>query len=565
MLNWKIAEKINEEIKTKFPDVNPVILQLLANRGLGSQEEIDRFLNPQYEDLPDPFLFRDMQKLVDRVRAAVNSGELIFVYGDYDADGVCSSALLSEVLRKIGAQEVEAYIPHREKEGYGLNKGAIDYIAQKGSKLIITVDCGSSNVAEIAYARKKGIDVIICDHHEEPPQIPQGVAAVLNPHFSGETYPFKPLAAVGVVFKVAQALWRAFSLPAGQEKWLLDLVAIATITDMMPLVGENRILVRYGLMVLNKTRRLGLQELISGMGSSLGELGVYDVGFKIGPRLNAAGRLDHANTAYELLASVNPDKAAELGQALNSTNSLRQEETDRILTEALIQIIEQLPHSLVLLAVGLTWPVGVVGLVSSRITEKFHRPSLVLTRTEQGLVGSGRSIEGFNITDALVQSSEYLSRFGGHAAACGFTLKSEEALEPFRQAMNEQAAKTIADEDLVKVLRLDSELVFSDITWDLVEQIENLAPFGIGNPHPRFASFAAGVREAYTIGNDGKHLRLVLEQQRIIFEAVSFGSGEEWGDKLRPGDLIDIAYEIDINEWQGNRKIQLKIQDIKKA
>ena len=564
MLNWKIAPTIDEDKASKFPDIHRVILQLLFNRGLASQEEIDHFLNPQYEDLHDPFIFRDMEKLVSRIRQAVNSGDSIFIYGDYDADGVCSSALLAETLRTVGVKKVDVYIPHREREGYGLNNPAIDYIASQGAKLIITVDCGSSNVAEVEYAQLKGLDVIICDHHEEPPQIPKGAIAFLNPHLTSEPYPFKQLAAVGVTFKVGQALWKAFDLPAGKEKWLLDLAAIATITDMMPLLGENRVLARFGLVVLNKTKRLGLQELIKAMAGAPGELGVYDVGFKIGPRLNAAGRIDHANTSYELLASTDPVEAAELAKILNATNTERQAETERILEEALEQVGEQAQHCLVLVAVGRDWPVGVVGLVSGKITEKYHRPSLVLTRTEKGLVGSGRSIESFNITSAMVSASEYLSHFGGHAAACGFTLKDEESLEPFRKAMNEEAAKVIADEDLIKALHLDLELSFKDITWDLVEQIEGLAPFGIGNPRPRFASFSVGVREAYTIGNDGKHLRLVLEQQRVMVEAVSFGTGEEWGAKLRPGDLIDIAYEVGVNEWKGNKKIQLKIQDIKK-
>ncbi|MDP1709619.1 MAG: DHH family phosphoesterase, partial [Candidatus Komeilibacteria bacterium] len=344
MLNWRLTEPIDPSVLTKFPDIDPVILELLWQRGVREAKDIDLFLHPDYQDLHDPFLFRDMPKLIDRVRVALAKSETVCVYGDYDTDGVCSSVLIVEALQAVGIKNVFPYIPHREKEGYGLNKEAIDYIKSQGASLIITVDCGSSNVAEVAQARALGLDVIIIDHHEEPPQLPQGVTAFLNPHLAGETYPFCELAAVGVAFKVVQAIWQSFNLPTGHERWFLDIVAIATITDMMPLLNENRIFVHFGLLVLNKTKRLGLQALLKSMGGE-NELGVYDIGFKIGPRLNAAGRIDHANSAYELLIEKDLGQANELAQALSATNVERQSETERILRAALEQVATQVPQN----------------------------------------------------------------------------------------------------------------------------------------------------------------------------------------------------------------------------
>ncbi|MEK7188894.1 MAG: single-stranded-DNA-specific exonuclease RecJ, partial [Patescibacteria group bacterium] len=479
------------------------MLQLLANRGITSKAEIGAFLNPQYQDLHDPFLFRDMRKAVNRITAARDQSQPVFVYGDYDADGVTSSVLLVETLRLAGVTDTRAYIPHREREGYGLNTGAIDYIAEQTAQLIITVDCGTSSVAEVAYARSKGIDVIICDHHEEPAELPQEVTAFLNPHLSGETYPFKGLAACGVVFKLCQALWSSFKLPEGQEKWFLDVVAIATVADMVELKGENRVFTAFGLKVLAKTKRPGLQSLISGSQIDPRALRAYEIGFMIAPRLNAAGRIDHANTAYELLETSDASRGASLAQSLNETNKERQAQTVRITKEASEQVKNQLPAK-VLVALGEDWPVGVVGLVSGRITEQFWRPSLVVTKSEKGLVGSGRSIPGFNITQALSEASEYLERFGGHEGACGFTLKSGDALAPFAAKLNAIADAKLSDADLVKALAIDTELSLDQIDWELLELLKRLEPHGVGNATPKFVSYGCRVADVFLMGQDGR-------------------------------------------------------------
>lgn len=562
-MQWKILPQKTLPA-SEFPGLSPEILRLLGNRGLDSKDKIENYLNPRYEDLPDPFLFRDMNKLVARIEKAKTDGETVYIFGDYDTDGVCSSVLICETLRLIGIKKVGVYIPHREKEGYGLNPAALDYIKEQGASLLLTVDCGTSSVAPVAYAKNLGMDVIVLDHHEEPAELPKGLSAFLNPHLPGETYPFKGLSACGVAFKATQALWRAFDLPAGQEKWFLDLAAIATVADMMELKEENRNLVKHGILVLNKTRRLGLQELLKSARLPLGGLGVYEIGFMIAPRLNAAGRMDHANVSYELLEASDRQVVRELALSLNSTNASRQTETERIVKEALAsQVSKQYEQGKIfLLAAEENWQAGVVGLVSSRITEKFHRPSAVITKTEKGWVGSGRSISGFDITRALAQASEFLEKFGGHEGACGFSLKSPDLIPDFHERLDKIARARIAPEDLEKKLVVDLELGLEKITPALVAEIEKLAPFGIGNPRPRFVSFAVRVASVFAMGREGQHLRLRVEQNGIEQEAVLFGSDNGPAAVLAAGDLMDIVYEIGFNEWNGTRRIQLKIIDI---
>ncbi|MDZ4221395.1 MAG: DHHA1 domain-containing protein, partial [Patescibacteria group bacterium] len=345
-----------------------------------------------------------------------------------------------------------------------------------------------SSVSEIAFARELGLDVIICDHHEEPKELPSGVVAFLNPHLQGETYPFKGLSGCGVVFKLCQALWKSFELPEGREKWFLDLAAISTVADMMDLVGENRIITAYGLKVLNKTRRKGLQALMSDMRAGPHGIGTYEIGFVIAPRLNAAGRIDHANTAYELLTTEDAEEAKAIAHSLNATNGERQSQTARIVKEAKEQVASQLADRKVLVAFGKDWSPGVVGLVSGRLTEQYYRPSLVITKSEKGIVGSGRSIPGFNITEALSHASQYLERFGGHDGACGFTVKSEEDIDAFADALNRIADEKFSDEDLVKSLAIDMELSLELVDWDFVRALEQMEPYGMGNPMPKFVS-----------------------------------------------------------------------------
>jgi len=562
MKAWDVQEVIDAPIKdSDHKGAHPLVVRILERRGF-KPEDVEPFLNPRYEDVHDPFLFRNMQRVMDRIRDAKEKKERVYVYGDYDADGVTSSTLMVETLRQVGIEQVDVYIPHREKEGYGLNKDAIDYIAKEGATLIVTVDCGTSNVEEVAHAAEKGVDVIIIDHHEEPSKLPDAYT-ILNPHLSGETYPFKQLAACGVVFKTVQALWKTFDLPAGHEKWFLDLVAIATVADMMPLVGENRVFVTFGLVVLNKSRRPGLQALIESAEVDR-ELGVYEIGFVVGPRLNAAGRIDHANNAFALLGYDSVGEARPYAEALNRTNIERQSETERMLREALPQAEAQKKEGKhVLWARGDDWQPGVVGLVSGRITDRLFRPSLVVTDVEGKLTGSGRSIPSFNITEALQQCSEYLERFGGHEGACGFTLKSVELFEPFVDAMNRIAEQQLSDDDLTRKLTIDVQMPLEQVEWGLVRGIEALSPFGVGNPRPVFASMGVRVADVSLVGTDGKHMRIKFSVGDGFLTAIAFGFGEQWKDVLNPGDIVDIAYEVQTNVWQGRESMQLKLLDIK--
>lgn len=563
---WVVAPVMSQEFSEKFPEIDQITLQLLYNRNLKTQNQIDEFLYPDYANLHDPFLFIDMQKSVERILKAVEAKEKIVVYGDYDADGVTSSVILTETLKALGA-EVDVYIPYRETEGYGLNKEAAQEQVKKQTKLLITVDCGISNVSEVEILSQGGVDVIITDHHHEPPNLPKAFA-LINPHLSREKYPFKDLTGCGVAFKVACALiskhkeYQVNQLPEGWEKWLLDLVAIGTIADLQPILGENRILVKYGIIVLQRTRRLGLKEMAKAMSSELKNLDEKSIGWQIAPRLNAAGRMKHASTAYELLITEDQQQALELSTLLNQTNRERQQITDKIFNEALASLGEIKDQKL-LVAVGQGWATGVVGLVAGRLTDQNHRPSLVISHFNGEIIGSGRSIEEFNIIEALEECREYLSRFGGHAQACGFTVKDEANLGSFIAKMNELAEKTLAGKELLPSLNIEMEVKLEDINWKLQEALEKFEPFGEDNYKPLFLAKNVSINEFQAVGTDGKHLRLLVNHHSsAIRKTIGFCFGT-WCSKIKKGDKMDLVFEVDVNEWNGNRELQLKIVDLK--
>lgn len=574
---WQVLPPIDTKLAEKFPEINTITLQLLANRGLDTQEKIEEFLNPDYSNnIHDPFLFNDMEKAVDRILKAIVNKEKMVVYGDYDADGVTSSTLLMETLKAFGA-EVDVYIPFRETEGYGLNKEAAKEQVKKGTKVLITVDCGVSNVAEIEILKSGGIDVIVTDHHHEPLELPKPYA-LINPHLKTEIYPFKDLVGCGVAFKLAQALitrhvnYTVNQLPEGWEKWLLDLVAIGTIADLQPILGENRVLVKYGLIVLQKKVfdkkipkeyiRLGLRELCKSMGGESKELDERSVGWQIAPRLNAAGRMNHASMAYELLITNDQLKAEELANQLNQTNRDRQQLTDKIFNEALSSLGE-IKDQKMLAVVGQGWMTGVVGLVSGRLTDRFSRPSMIISRFNGEIIGSGRSTSEFNIIEAAQKCSEYLSRFGGHAQAFGFTVKDEASLEKFINQMTELAEIELKDKDLSSVLEIDVEVELEKVNWELFEELEKFEPYGEGNYKPIFLAKNLKVTDMQAVGNDGKHLRLMVNHTtEMVRKTIGFCFGD-WCAKINKGDKVDMVFEVDVNEWNGNRELQLKIVDLK--
>lgn len=564
---WIIAPPLPPEMQEQFPNIPQIVLRLLASRGLATQQSIDEFLNPDYsQDLHDPYLFKDMAVAVDRIYQAINSDEQIAVFGDYDADGVCATAVMVQTLRQLGAQSVEVYIPHRDKEGYGLNINAINYLADKGVKLIVTVDCGTTNSKEILQAQERGMEVIVTDHHLESQERPPALA-ILNAHLEGETYPFADLCGTGMAFKVVQALLRHKSCPLDErareawEKWLLDLVAIGTVTDMVPLLGENRTLVRYGLVVLRKTKRLGLLALVEAGGISLAKADPYTIGFQIGPRLNAAGRMDHATSAYILLSTNDLTEAKNLAQNLQTANTLRQTQVEDMGRQAMVQLGEAGSDQKILFAYADGWSGSLVGLVATRITQQFHRPSFALGFDGEKYVGSGRSIPSFDITKAMASFKDLLVRFGGHAGACGCVV-TKENLPAFIKGMQEYAAARIKDSDMEEILSIDMEIKLADLNWEVLDQLALFEPFGQNNPRPLIVSRNLQILELQPVGKDGKHLRIhVQENGKDVYKTISFGTAQTWGVQLKLGQSIDIVYEPGINEWNGSRELQLKLVD----
>lgn len=549
---------------------HPLERQLLANRGIVDDEAIREFLSPMYEtDIHDPFLFRDMANVAKRIETAISKQESLALFGDYDADGVCSSVVLAKTLGILGAKVEDVYLPHREKEGYGLNETALRSFRSAGVTLVITLDCGTTNVAEILLAKELGMDVIVIDHHHVPESLP-GAFALLNPKMPEEQYPFRYLASVGMAFKVSQALLKRASDADESlrekyqafEKWLLDLVAIATVTDMVPLKGENRTLLKYGLTVLNRTSRVGLRELVKAMGAELGSLDAYDIGFGIGPRINAAGRMNHANAAFELLMCTDSETAVTLAKNLNQENVRRQASTEEIATAALTQLGET-PAGDVLVAVGEGWPVGLVGLVASRVVERFGKPALILGKSDAGVTGSGRSIQGFDMIAALHTMPDLFLKFGGHAQACGFTLAPGVEADDVRKRLNAYAREHFAGEDVRPVLTIDATIRLKDIQRSTWEMIERFAPFGMENPRPKFLLPGVRVVGMGTVGATGQHLKLtVSDNEGTVRQAIGFRLGDRQSS-LRLGDSIDIVTEVQLNRWNGSEEVQLKLIDLR--
>lgn len=568
---WHSTAVVPQEINDKFPEINTIVLQLLYNRGLTAQEDIDAFLNPNYDvHVGDPFLFKDMDRAVSRLFEAIEKREKVMVYGDYDADGVCSTVILYSALKSLGL-EVDIYIPFRHTEGYGLNTKVAQWTVDQKFNLVFTVDCGVSNIDEIALLMDNGVDVVILDHHQEPLARPNAVA-IINPALEDSGYSFKRLCGAGVVFKFVQAVIlkqeesnSPIKLPPGFDKWMLDLVAIATIGDICPLLGENRVLVKYGLVVLEKMRRPGLKKLVELInGTYVQKIDSQFIGWRVVPRLNAAGRINHASTSFELLIEENVDKAIKLAEELEENNKHRQQITEKALKESISQIGEVTDDVKVLFAVNENWQSGIVGLVSGRLKDLYGRPALAFTKEGDKYVASGRSVKEFDITAALKKCEDVLVRFGGHAQACGLTVIGDENLEQFKIRLSAIAEEELKDWKPRPTLDIEAEVKLVDINWELWGEMEKFEPFGEGNPKPRFASYNLKIEQIQAIGTDGKHLRAMVTQDEnpSLHKLIGFSFGE-WCARLNVGDKIDIVFEFDINEWNGNRELQLKIIDMR--
>jgi len=583
MSSWKLRKEISDELKSKYVEYDPIILQLLVNRGLFGQNagrddidsikvEISKFINPEWsQHVHDPFEFRDMAKAVERIFQAIKVQEKITIFGDYDADGVCGSVLLYKTLGRLGAKNISVYIPHREQEGYGLNEKAVRQIINEGTSLIISVDLGISNTIEVALANELGAQVIIVDHHDlvdrgSGKEVPLAYA-IIHADIPGEKYPFKDLCGAGTAFKLAQGLLQHSLEPVEAfEKWLLDLVSIATIGDMVPLFGENRVFVKYGLIVLQKTQRIGLQALLSKSSLEGKLLTAWNVAFQIVPRINAAGRVSHAREALFLLLAEELQEAERLADHLNTINRERQNLGHEISKQAIEQIGEVGPDDYLLVACNHTWALGLVGLVAGRIAKKFYRPVVLITKTSEHLSGSGRSIEGFDITEALGMVKSNLLKFGGHPGACGLSL-NEDKYEEFVRDLKSVARVKLAGSDLTQTLNIDVEVEIEKVTNDLVEYILKLEPYGMGNEEPVFVSKRLQVVSVSSVGADDQHLRINVKADtgNAHKKCIGFGLAKEWLSKIKVGEHIDIVYNIGFNVWNGSRELQIKLKDLRKS
>ncbi len=575
---WQIYPKLSLEFQEANSEYNKLILQILYNRNIKSEDDLKWFLNIEKMDFFDPFLFKDMEAAIVLIISHLKSGNKVMIYGDYDADGVTSSALLYDILKSFKAQ-VDFYLPDRVTEGYGLNKEAIDEIKARDFKLIITVDNGIRNKEEVAYAKSLGLDIIITDHHAYPEKeedLPE--CLIINSSSSSSGYPFKYLAGVGVAFKLASALIERSKLDLKHKNTLkqkcLDLVLIGTVADMVPLLGENRLIVSEGLKVLNESRRVGILELI-GVAGLYKELNAFNVGFQLGPRLNAASRINHANSALNLLISDNQEEARVLAQELNDKNIERQKITEDLMLKAQSQIDkDNVPKIIVIQNLeDSSWNEGVIGLVAGKLTEKYHRPAIVITKTEEQensqevYKASARSIEGFNLVEALESSKEFLYKYGGHPMAGGFSILSLQRSREFIDHIKKMADNKLEQQDLRPKLKIDCELEFSEIDDELVEELEKLNPFGQANPSPKFVSYDLKIIDIVKMGSDSQHIKLKLlnHQDRDMksFWAISFNFVEKY-ESLNIGDNVDLVYSLDFNDFNGSKTIQLKIIDIKK-
>lgn len=591
-MQWHLKPKPSEDFINKFPEYSPLVIQLLHQRGISSQEQIDEFFNPDYgSDLHDPYLMSGMKKAVERIIKAVDKKEKIIVYSDYDCDGVCGAVILTSFFRKVGA-DFEIYIPDREKEGYGLNKQALEYLKNKSANLIITVDCGITNLDEANLAKKYGIDVIITDHHQVPEKLPKA-CAVIDPHQKGDVYPFKYLSGAAVAFKLAVALSQRFNsisnsvgdiFHSGWEKWLLDLAALATVTDLMPLLGENRALVKYGLVVLAQTRRIGLRELMKKAGlvnhkiritsfESNGEnltrhevlgLDTSSLGFVLGPRLNAAGRMDHANLAYELLITESLEEAEKLTEKLDKKNRERQNLVDKIVKDIEARLGKISGEQMIIFEISDSWPTGVAGLAAGRLTEKYWRPSFVGCKINDRQSNfSIRSVRGLNIIEPLTHCAQFFEQFGGHKMAAGFRILNKN-IEDAKKCLNDFIKTKISKENLIPSIDVDIEASLNDLNWGFYDQICLFAPFGMANPRPKILVKNIEIVGMDTVGQNKKHLRMKIKSPKDgkIIKAIGFNLGERISE-LEIGKKIDLVCELIADEWNGNRELQLKIIDLR--
>ena len=545
--------------------IDRVLADLLVQRGVETFEQARSFFRPRLEDLHDPFLMKDMDKAVERLHQAIAGGEKILVYGDYDVDGTTAVAQVYSFVKQF-TSKVSFYIPDRYDEGYGLSYKALDWAADNGINLVITLDCGIKAIEKVEYARTKGIDIIICDHHLPEDQLPQAVA-VLDPKREDCNYPFDDLCGCGVGFKLAQGYVQQYGLDKTLLDPLLDLQVVSIASDLVSMTGENRILAHFGLKRLNENPRKGLLAMINLSKLEPGHIGIDDIVFKIGPRINAAGRMESGRLAVELLTATDDRTAFNIGEQINDNNNERKS-IDREITQEALEMVtngKALAKDNVTIVYNPTWNKGVVGIVASRLVEAYYKPTVVLTKSNGFVTGSARSVQGFDLYASIESCADLLENFGGHMYAAGLTMK-EENVEEFCRRMDSFVANNITREELTPIVEIDARLDFSQITPKFTRILKQFQPFGPGNTNPVFMTedvYDAG--NGRKVGAGGVHLKLDLMQESQPYRqiaAIGFNMADFF-DHIKAGNPIDACYSIVENFYRGSSTIQLRLKDIR--
>ena len=555
---WEVNKYNENEVNELLKECNisRLLAILLCSRGIVAKEQVDLYLSPTRKDFYNPFLMPDMQKAVDRIINAIKNKEKVIIYGDYDVDGITSTTVLKQFLAERGLI-VDWYIPNRLNEGYGLNKNAIKEINDKGYKLIITVDCGISALEEIKYANDLGMEVIVTDHHEPVEVLPQCLA-VVDAKRKDNIYPYNQLAGVGVVFKLIQALSIKLNLEEKEFLKFLDLVAVGTISDIVPLKDENRVIAKLGLKLVEVTKNIGLKTLISVLGFK--KIDSTAISFGVAPRINASGRMGVQEKALNLFLTDNYEEAKKITQELNEFNNDRQAEEQKIFKEALEMLKKENDKSCIILG-NENWHHGVIGIVASKITDMYFKPSILLCFEENEGKGSGRSIPGFDLHKALMECSKDIKKFGGHSMAIGITIEKDK-FESFKTDFEKYAEQTNIKE-IVPIVNIDAEISLKDLSIDIVKQLELLEPFGEANKMPQFLFKNMKIIAIRAI-SEGKHLKLKLKQDNYIIDAIGFNMGE-LSNLYQIEDRIDVVGNIGVNAFNGMENLQINIKDIRKA
>jgi single-stranded-DNA-specific exonuclease len=560
---WQLEPICPPSHLDRFSQFSPLLAQILYNRGITDLAEAQSFL---FDDsgIGNPFEMTGMAAAVERLRRAIRSDESIAVYGDFDADGVTATALLVQTLRSLGAHS-HPYIPSRIEEGYGLNQDALSTLKDKGASVVVTVDCGIRSLREVEFGSSLGLDMIVTDHHSVGTELPQA-RAVINPKQPGDKYPFKEFSGAGLAFKLAQGLLKVQantplykSHPVDEDE-LLELVALGTVADLVPLVSENRVLVKRGIKRLNATERPGLVALMQHAGARNRKIDAGTIGFFLGPRLNAAGRIEHARTAYSLLTTQYPGEADALAQKLEATNRERQQKTETMVNRAREMIATKELDQPILIAASPDFPEGIIGLIASKLSEEAYRPAIAIHLGDGTSRGSARSIPEFNIVAALDECTDLLVRHGGHAAAAGFTVENMN-LQPLCSRLLALAEREFGRCELAPTLHIDAEAELSDMSWRTLEALEALAPYGYGNREPVFLTRGAWVRGARVIGND--HLGLTFTDGSVVWDGIAFRQ-KEWAPALSQLPLkLDVVYSLSSRTWGGEPRLQLEVKDLR--